>query len=290
MVVELAAGLVTRISKDGTKSTVVDLGGGPNGAAIGPDGRLYVCNNGGHTSTVDATGKLSVGGPSSDYQGGRIDVVDLTTGASEVLYSSCGDHGLTAPNDIIFDREGGFWFSDMGKGHQRHTMRGGLYYAAADGSFISEAAFPLNRPNGVALSPEEDRLYVAETDTCRVWAFDIVGQGKLKSGGKHPYDGASCIMSLPGYRMLDSMAVDSEGNICVAARVQGSIAVGSPDGKSIREVPVPGAHPTNICFGGADMKTAFITLLDGGQLIATQWHCAGHAPNFFDRAPDIKQA
>ena len=285
LVVEIAGGCLTRIhTATKTKSTVAVTGGGPNGAAVGPAGRIYICNNGGHVWKEDAHGILHAGGPAPDYRSGSIQAVDLKTGKVETIYDSCGGNPLTAPNDIVFDRQGGFWFTDLGKGHARHIMRGGIYYALADGSEIREVIFPFSRPNGIALSPDEDKLYVAETDTTRVWSFDIAAPGQIKKVANAPYGGGTCIMSLPGYRMLDSMAVDAEGNVCVAARVQGAIAVASPDGKSVREVPMPDPHTTNICFGGPDMKTAYVTLADLGQLVAMPWHCAGLKPNFFDLA------
>src|SRR5881394_1959947 len=103
LLVEIAAGTLTRVAPDGTKTVVAELGGGPNGAAIGPDGRCYVCNNGGlDWESVD--GRILPGLAPKDYDHGWIDVVDLATGKSEVLYASCGDLPLRGPNDIVFDR------------------------------------------------------------------------------------------------------------------------------------------------------------------------------------------
>ena len=81
----------------------------------------------------------------------------------EVLYRRCGDVLLKGPNDLVFDRSGGFWFTDHGKNRERDRDRTGVFYARPDGSSIVEAIFPVGRPNGLGLSPEGDRLYVAET-------------------------------------------------------------------------------------------------------------------------------
>ena len=73
------------------------------------------------------------------------------------------------------------------------------------------------------------------------------------------------------YQLFDSMAVDGDGNVCVATLINGGITVISPDGKSIEHIPMPDPITTNICFGGPDLKTAYITLLATGKLVAIDW-------------------
>ncbi len=282
IVAEIAGGCLTRIDPAGGKSTVSRMGGGPNGAALGPDGKVYICNNGGHVWTKGANGVWRAGGPSPDYQGGWIERVDLRTGTCEVLYRHADAVPLTAPNDLVFDRQGGLWFTDLGQGHDRHIVRGGVLYAEADGSRVREVIFPILRPNGIALSSDETKLYVAETDTCRLWVFDVVSPGRIEPVAGSP-NGGRFFGAIPGWRMFDSMAVDSEGNVCVATRVQGAISVFSSTGVLIREIPMPDPHTTNICFGGPDLRTAFVTLGDRGELVAFPWHCPGLRLNFWDR-------
>jgi gluconolactonase len=106
--------------------------------------------------------------------------VDLATGAVETVYTHCGEVQLRGPNDLVFDAEGGVWFTDLGKTRERDRDRTGVFYARPDGSFITEAIFPLDMPNGIGLSPEGDRLYVAETPTARVFWFEIEGPGRIK--------------------------------------------------------------------------------------------------------------
>ena len=106
ILVEIARGTVTRVVPDGTTSVVATTGGGPNGAAIGPDGALYVCNNGGFAWRTVA-GLLCPGQQPPDYEGGRIERVDLKTGAVRVLYERCDGLPLRGPNDIVFDTNGG---------------------------------------------------------------------------------------------------------------------------------------------------------------------------------------
>ena len=114
LVVEIAAGQITRIGPDGRKTVVARPGGGPNGAAFGPDGHLYVCNNGGF-AWKEVDGGLRPAGQPADYSGGRIERVNIETGKVEVLYTHCGGNPLKGPNDIVFDAGGGFYFTDHGK-------------------------------------------------------------------------------------------------------------------------------------------------------------------------------
>jgi gluconolactonase len=80
---------------------------------------------------------------------------------------------------------------------------------------------------------------------------------------------------LPGYQRFDSLALDAEGNICVATLVTGCITVVAPSGEVLRQVMVPDGMVTNICFGGTDMKTAYVTLSGTGRLGSLPWPQAG---------------
>ncbi|MEQ1524577.1 MAG: SMP-30/gluconolactonase/LRE family protein, partial [Aestuariivirga sp.] len=223
LVVEIAKGCVTRIDGKGRKSIIATPGGGPNGAAFGPDGYLYICNNGGFAwKTVD--GRLFPTGQPEDYSGGRIERIDIDTGKVEVLYTHGGEFPLKGPNDIVFDRHGGFYFTDLGKRRPRDTDLGALYYAKTDGSLISELVQPMIMSNGVGLSPDEQTVYVAETRTGHLWAFDIVAPGVVRKQPPHE-NGGRHLAGPPGYTSYDSLAVEQGGNICVATLVMGGINV-----------------------------------------------------------------
>ena len=274
---EIAGGAVTRIIPDGTKSTVSATGGGPNGLALGPDGAFYLCNNGG---AEYAAGSFLATGPAQNYQCGYVQRIDPRTGEMRVLYSQCGGHKLSAPNDIGFDRQGGFYFTDLGKRRGRDRDHGGLYYALPDGSKIVELVHPMLSPNGVGLSPDEKTVYVADTESSRLFAFDIVSPGVLrKEPFPAPYTGR-LVCGLPGFQRFDSLAVEASGNIAVATLITGHITVIAPDGRVVRQVKMPDVYPTNICFGGKDMKTAYITLSANGQLAAMDWPEPGLRLNF----------
>jgi gluconolactonase len=281
ILVEIARKTLSRVTPDGKIEVIAELGGGPNGAAMGPDGAIYICNNGG-LHFEESSGELRPVRQAYDYAGGRIERVDLKTGEASVLYTHCGDHALCGPNDIVFDKQGGFWFTDLGKTRDRDWDRSGLYYATIDGKHITEAAFPMITANGAGLSPDEKTVYAAETHTGRLWAFDITSPGQIK---KHPWPsphGGWMVGGTTGFRNFDSLAVDAAGNICVATLMDGGITVFAPDGSSIEHVDMPDPYTTNICFGGDGLKTAYITQSLTGKLVQCEWPTAGLPLNFLN--------
>ena len=270
LVVEIQGKALVRVKPDGRKEIIAELGGGPNGAAIGPDGRCYVCNNGG-LNWEKADGRLIPGLTPDDYQHGWIDVVDLATGKSQILYASCGDLPLRGPNDIVFDRFGGFWFTDVGKVFRNSRDRAGVFYARADGSFIKRKIFPLETANGIGISPEDDVLYVAESHAGRLWAFELTGPGEIRRiTGPVPWERGRLVAGLGGFAHFDSLAVEAGGNICVA-NIPHEITVISPEGGVVERVRTPDLFTTNICFGGPDLQTAYVTLSSTGQLAKMRW-------------------
>jgi gluconolactonase len=87
--------------------------------------------------------------------------------------------------------------------------------------------------------------------------------------------GGTLLVGLPGMQMFDSLAVDAAGNVCVATLVNGGITIVPPSGEPITHVPMPDPLTTNICFGGPDLRTAFITLSATGRLVTTEWVTPG---------------
>ena len=283
LVVEIEGGRLSRIAPEGRASTVAELGGGPNGAAIGPDGAVYVCNNGGFEWHREP-GLTRVIGTARDYSGGRIERVELSTGKVERLYDSCGGHRLNGPNDIVFDRTGGFYFTDHGKFRQRDQDRGGVYYALPDGGMIREVVFPISMPNGVTLSPDETVLYVAETETARLWKYPIRSPGEVDLLPYPSPNGGSIVFGAGGYQRFDSMKVEAGGNVCVATLNNGGITTISPADGFARHLPMPDRHTTNLCFGGRELTDMYVTLSSSGRLVRLKWPRPGHPLNFVERA------
>ena len=114
VLVEIERQTLSRVHPDGAVSVVAALRGGPNGAAMGPDGRCYVCNNGG-SDWYRRDDTLIPGLQGSDYHGGSIQAVDLTTRSVETVYTHSDQGPLRGPNDLVFDAHGGLWFTDLGK-------------------------------------------------------------------------------------------------------------------------------------------------------------------------------
>ena len=114
LLVEIRGQRLTRVWPDGRKVVVAKIEGGPNGAAIGPDGKCYVCNNGGF-SWIPTRNTVMPGPQPDNYLGGSIQRIDLQSGKVETVVAICGEHPLKGPNDLVFDRHGGLGFSDLGK-------------------------------------------------------------------------------------------------------------------------------------------------------------------------------
>jgi gluconolactonase len=273
LVAELRGKRVTRVAADGTKTTVAEPGGSPNGLAIGPDGAVYVANSGGWNFRDLGGILIPDAEQADDYSGGRIERIDLDTGDVKVLYTECDGNELVGPNDLVFDQHGGFYFTDHGKHRGRVRTIGAIFYAQADGSSISEVVFPSDAPNGIGLSPDGTRLYAAETYSGRVHAWTLSGPGEVAGGGE-------VICGLPGMQYFDSLGVDGNGNVVVATLITGALSVIAPDGELLDQVTVPDPMITNVCFGGPDLQTAFVTLSATGRLASLPWPRPGLALAF----------
>lgn len=247
ILVEVMGGRITRCW-NGRTETVCEIGGGPNGLAIGPDGALWVCNNGG----------LGTSGPGSE---GRIERVDLSTGRFERVYESCDGIALEAPNDLVFDSSGRLWFTDLGTIQENGKTYGGFYSCLPDGSSITAIKRNAMSYNGVGLSPDERHLYVADTFQARVYRYDA------RAEAQEPHYLATGI----GDVAFDSLAMSAAGNVCVATVFGGGVTTVTPDGQvTMREISRD-ALITNIAFGGEDMRDAYLTFSGPGQLVRMRW-------------------
>ena len=284
----------------GATHKVASIPGGPNGAAVAPDGEVLICNDGGFTwiPIPDASNPIVwvAGNQPADYIGGILQSVDASNGkvtdlATEVRHREYPPgnsvpewnppYDLKGLDDLVVDEAGGVWFTDYGKIRERDQDITGVYYMSPDRQTVTQKVYPLNNPNGIALSPDGSRLYVALTFERKVVYYELSAPGEI-AANKSVIDGSYLLTAnLEGQSVLDSMAVDSEGNVYVATMLpegnnpvsNGGISVISPTG-DVEYIPInlpnkdPAPLPSNICFGGPDMKTAYITCGGSGHLIS----------------------
>jgi gluconolactonase len=268
MVPEIEGAAVSAVRPDGTHTVLAEVGGGANGCAFGPDGALYVCNDGGYVFAEQDGIRFPVGAP-EDNQGGCLQRVDVATGAVRDVFTQVDGTRIGGLNDIVFDAAGLCYFVD--------TTLGKIYYADPVAGSVRVAASGLEMPNGAGLSPDGSRLYVAETFTGRLRVFAVTGPGQLAGQPdlyRHP--------DASGGMYWDGLAVDGAGNVCVADLKGSGIRVISPQGELLGAfvTPVPDAYVTNLCFGGPSGDTAYIASAGRGLLYEVPWPWPGLRLNF----------
>ncbi len=274
LVTELGGGCVTRLAVDGTRSTLSKNGGSPNGLAIGTDGALWCANSGGWDFNEVMGLRIPVTELPTHHDGGRLERIDIETGAVEVVCSQVGGNALIGPNDLVVDADGGIWFTDHGRNAGRVHHNGGVYYRAVDGN-VTEVAFPVDSPNGIGLSPDGQVLYVAETHTGRVFSWNVLGPGQLEFANPLGGTAGMLLHGFEGMQLLDSLAIDADGNVVVATLVTGALSVITPHGELIEQWVLGDPMVTNVCFGGDGLRTAFATLSATGRVVAFDYPRGG---------------
>lgn len=281
VVCELAGGAVSRVTQDGDVSVLAEVGGGPNGAALGSDGLLYICNSGGYKVRKNNKHYILLGEPPEDYRGGTIQRICPRSGTCETLCKSTDDILIHAPNDIVLDSHGGFYFTDFGKFFGSTVKLGSIFYARTDGSGIRRLVHPIQFPNGIGISPDGRTLFAAQTYSGVVVRWTIVEPGVIvRHRGEDGAETAAHSDRRPGSLVgaslargeFDSLAIEADGSVCVATidHPQGGITTFRPDG-SVERLALPDTSVTNICFGGSDLRTAFITLSHRNALARLPW-------------------
>ncbi|CAB3810498.1 SMP-30/gluconolactonase/LRE family protein [Paraburkholderia fynbosensis] len=262
--VEIFGGRLSRLLPNKKVVTVANLGGGPNGAAMGPDGAVYVANNGGIRAYPNAL-------VPDGWNGGWIDRVDPETGKFERLVDTVSGVKLNAPNDLVFDGKGGFWFTDLGRKHERFMDYGAVYYTDLTGKKTTEMVYGIPQANGIGLSPDGSLLYVAVPVTRQILVYEVEGPARLKQKNGKPLTRVLC--SIEGDGIFDSLKVEQSGNVVVAWKGAdpGGLVVVTPKGET--KNVVFGAPISNIAFGGPDMQTMYIAAGSdsNGKILMARW-------------------
>jgi len=231
-VVNLQKNIINKITPDGKVLVFMDVGGVNNGAIFDREGNLYVaCTGRRAVLRIDTKGKLSVATAVSD-----------------------GD-SLLGPNDFAWGNDGRLYFTDPWTSSEDNPI-GGVHYIERDGRtrrFAGGLAFP----NGLVFDLDKTHLYVGETQRCRILRYEVNPDG---SAGKN-----KIFFPMGEGILADGMKLDVKGNLWVANYSTAELWCISPEGKKIDSIPIPGIHPTNLIFGGKDMRTAYVTVnIDGG--------------------------
>jgi gluconolactonase len=217
-------------SVDGKLSTFRENSGGANGLFFDREGNLIACEGTARRVTSTAVETANTG---------------LRAGKVTVLADKYNDKKLNSPNDLWIDTEGGVYFTDPRYGQEKDLEQDGfhVYYISADRKSVTRVINDLKKPNGVLGTSDGKMLYVADPGDSKTYRYDIQGAGKLGNKKLFAQQGS------------DGMTLDSRGNLYLTGR---GVIVYGPDGKMLETIAVP-EGPANVCFGGKDRDTLFIT-------------------------------
>jgi gluconolactonase len=239
---EMVTQRIMKLSADGVLSTYREKSNNANGLVIDPEGRLIACEG----AESNRNGVKLTTTP-------RMTRTDLRTGKTEILADSFQGTPLKGPNDVTIDGKGRIYFTD--------PAGSAVYRIDAPGKVARIVAAPdIQRPNGIQISPDDTKLYVADSapppDGMRVLrVFDLRQDGSVNN--------MRVLYDFMTSRGIDGMSVDVQGNVYGSAgsRATGNtgIHVISPQGKLLRVIPIPEDPITNNAFGGPDMKTLYVT-------------------------------
>jgi gluconolactonase len=228
---------IVKWSVDGKRSTFMKPCGRSNGLCFDAGGNLWAC--------ADEKNQLWCIAPNGD---------------KEVVIKEFDGALLNGPNDIWIHPKGGIYFTDPF--YKRPYWKRGpseqdgqcVYYLSTDRK-LARAAEGLTQPNGIIGTPDGKRLYVADIRAKKTYSYDIGADGSLS--GKKLF----CEMG------SDGMTIDNEGNVYLTGK---GVTVFDPSGKKIQNIPIDAGWTANVCFGGKDRRTLFITAMHGLFAVATR--------------------
>jgi sugar lactone lactonase YvrE len=223
-------GTIGKVTPDGKGSVFVELKNGSiaNGIVFDRAGRMYV----------------------ADYTNHNVLRLDPRT--REVSVFAHHD-GMNQPNDLAIAPDGTLFASDP----NWKESTGQIWRVDRDGT-VTRVATGMGTTNGIEVSPDGKTLYVNESVQRNVWAFAITPEHALKE--------KRLLIQFPDHG-FDGMRCDVDGNLYITRYGKGTVVKVSPEGKVIREVPVLGARPSNLCFGGPDGRTVYVTEVEHRRLV-----------------------
>jgi gluconolactonase len=239
-VVDLAFGRIFKISPQREFSVAAEYDGEPNGLAIHRDGRIFI----------------------ADHKNG---ILVLENGRISPLVTRYHQQGFKGVNDLIFDSRGNLYFTDQGVSDLADPT--GCVYRFSEG-ILQQLAGNLPSPNGLVLSKDEKTLFVAVTRANQVWRLPFAPDGTVVRMGVQ--------IQLSGGRGPDGMAMDESGGLVVAHPDMGAAWVFDHRGEpKLRVQSCRSDIVTNVCFGGADRKTLYITDSGAGAILSARLPTAG---------------
>ncbi len=229
---DIPANIIFKLTTEGKSSVYITPSGNSNGLSIDKLGNLVACEHfGRRLVSYDSQGKLTV----------LLDKID--------------GKRISSPNDVVFKKDGSFFFTDPPyglKNNDKDSLKelksNGVYYVKEGKTTVIDST--LKRPNGVALSPDEKTLYVAQSEFGWLWkAYQLNEDGKVKS--------SQVLMEEP--EILgnpDGIKVDVEGNIYCSGN--GGVVILDKTGKHLGTIKLP-ENPANLAFGDKDLQSLYIT-------------------------------
>ncbi len=237
-VVDLAFGRIFKIAKDGEFSVAAEYTGEPNGLAIHKDGRIFI----------------------ADHKLGIL-ALDSQAGDVKPVVARYHQQGFKGVNDLTFALNGDLYFTDQGVSDLADPS--GCVYRYTSAGQLHQLVNCVPSPNGLVLSKDESTLFVAVTRANAVWRLPFAPDGTVVRMGVQ--------LQLSGGRGPDGMAMDESGGLAVAHPDMGAVWVFSHRGEPLYRVQSCASDlVTNVCFGGADRRTLFITDSGSGSILTAQ--------------------
>lgn len=270
---ELLGNRVVQIWEDGTRKVVAEPAGMPNGLAFGPDGFLYCANMGGLLEPEQVTWLQGADTSRLKYRGGSIQRIDIETGEVNDILTEADGLPLRAPDDLVFDSSGGFYFTDIGvhDAARRTTDETGIYYVPADMSSARRVVKSLVPTNGLGLSADGTKLYWTEYLTGRLFVRDVTGPGRLAEPAV-PF--GDCIFTHPlPITWFDSLTMMANGEVAVAVhngtpQGRSGVVTFSAEGEEVAFEPFDDVFTTHVIHSTSGDPTAYVTLSATGRLVS----------------------